>query len=169
MIAPPPFGFILVTSDPATSGPRLHAWTLTQTRMEAARWPIYASTRYKKALSVGARLAFYVAGTGPLCGHIVGTATVLRVRIWRAGRSIDPADFQTAPPEVVLELQDVVCLPTPVSFKDRLPALGIGTADPSRWGSLLQGGCRALDEHDWRALLCGSSGQAEIGNLSSRA
>jgi predicted RNA-binding protein len=151
-----PFGFLLVTADPAlVSGRTGSAWDLVRARLEARLWPIYRSTRSRAAIqNPGARLAFYVGGQSENAGLVAATALVQKVvPAGRSPRLVDPQIYLTDIPFLVLALRDVLLIDRPVKFRDVLPKLSMKAPTRGSWGILLQGGARALNEEDWRLLV----------------
>lgn len=151
-----PYGFLLVTADPAMeSGNRGSAWELVRARLASRLWPIYRNTRSRALLQTpGSRLAFYVSGQGEKGGTVVATAVVERVLPQtRSPRVVDPSQYLTNVPYLVLELTEVAMIPKPVAFRDALPLLSVKAPARGSWGILLQGGARALNETDWKALV----------------
>lgn len=155
-MADTPYGFLLVTADPTLeSGRKGSAWDLVRARLDARLWPMYKNTRSREAIQTpGARLAFYVGGVGEKAGSIVATAAVERVLPpARLPRVVDPRQFLTDIPSLVLALRDVMIIANPVRFRDVLPLLTVKKPERGSWGILLQGGARALNEADWRTLV----------------
>lgn len=150
-----PFGFILVTNDPEkAAGGRGSAQELLLARLEKGSWPLYARTRCRGQIDIGSRLAFYVGGGGNLAGHIVATARAANKRTTgRRDELIDPVEFVTSHPDIVLELEQVEMLSQPVFFRDLLPSLSFCPSNMSKWGIVLMGGARAVSEEDWRILI----------------
>lgn len=151
-----PYGFLLVTADPALESGRLgSAWDLVRVRLEARLWPIYKNTRSRAAIQApGARLAFYVGGQHEKAGTVIATAVVDHVMpATRSPRVVDPRQYLTNVPHLVLVLKDVTMIAAPIRFRDVLPQLTVKAPARGSWGILLQGGARALNEADWWTLV----------------
>lgn len=157
----PPFGFVLVTSDPMTQGEkRGAAFALVQARLSRKAWPLYERTRHRSSMGRGARLAFYVAGCREWAGHLVATGKVAGIRGFRYGQpSIDPEQFITDFPASVLELEDVEITQSPINLRERIGELTICPKNRKNWGSVLQGGVAALGRDDWDRLFEGRGGR----------
>lgn len=102
----------------------------------------------------GAHLALYVGGTRKLSGHIVATARIGAVApASRQISHIDPLKYlQLEPAAVVLTLTRATYLEQPIMFRDRLPSLSFCPKNMSKWGIVLHGGAKQLNEEDWDAL-----------------
>lgn len=158
MVPEEPIGaFLLVVSDPLMRTGHGSGWDLASARLSDRRWPLYQHTRHRKAFLPGANIAIYVGGSKTKSGHIVAFAKVLRVRTWRSNSPIDPSQFMTDVPDVVLDLENVEILEVPISFREVLPSLSFAPAPGTNFGTLLQGGCRQLRSDDWLLLRAAAS------------
>lgn len=136
--------YLLVATDPTKrNGAAEKAQELVAYRLAAGLWPLYERTPNRKAIGVGADLAFYVGGSGSAGGCVVATARVLEKRTNRAGRKIDPPGLGTEPPDQILVIHDIRWLTPPMRLKQTMLELGLGVEN---LGNMLQGGCRALTE-----------------------
>jgi hypothetical protein len=149
------YGFVLDTTKPHMRGGDLGtAYELVKTRLERKEWPLFERTRSREKLRAGARVAFYVAGKREMSGKIVAKAVIESARLFRPGAEpTDPTRFVTDRPHTVLKIRDLKVLDPPVDFREAMPRLTIRPANPSNWGSVLQGGVRSLNEADWKVLL----------------
>lgn len=155
-----PFGFLLVTIDPTVVGSvgseaeeMGAAYDLLLARLDRKRWPIFERTRNRTRFFERAPVAFYVGGTRVHHGEIVAVARIAALRPHRpGGPHVDPENYLTDPPDLILDLQDLRFLATPVTLRDALQRLRGGDLS-KHWGVYLMGGCRALSQKEWRVLV----------------
>lgn len=131
-------------------GVRLSAMASANALLSARMWPLWSSTRNRKSISGGDRLAVYLSGDGG--SRVVATARVSDVGQWthQVARSY-PLDLDGVP-FVVLHLDQVGLLARPVAVKDRLKQLSFVNGASPKWGVAFMGGARAVNAADFAAL-----------------
>lgn len=121
------------------------------TRLLSARlWPLWQGTRNRSAIRAGDRIAVYLAGQGG--STVVATARVASLGPWTPEISrnypLDPDGTAV----VVMHLDQVTMLPTPIAVRDRLQALSFINHRTPKWGVAFMGGTRAVSAGDFAVL-----------------
>lgn len=148
--APTEDHFLMVSSDSEDIyDRRISAFAITAYRLGKGLWPIYNGTRYRKHLSSGARLLFYIGGSREYSGLVVARANI--VEVINKTMLVDHEDFLTAPAFQVLRLVDVDMLEPKIKLKSLIAQLTFINPGP-KWGAALMGGVRKVTKDDYNYL-----------------
>lgn len=148
----PHHGFLLITVDPPpVNGVRTSAWSLVRHRLERGRWPLFVSTRNRRVIDAGSRLAFYVAGGRENSGRVMAISEVSRKLSY--GGVTDPPQLFLPAPDQVLVLQRTEFLQPAPRLRDVVERLSFRPERIEAWGVVLIGGCRALSLADWNLVV----------------
>jgi hypothetical protein len=145
--------FILVANglDGLESG-RVNGFEVTQRRLRAKLWPLYANTPHRKELKPGDRLIVYVAGAGMLAQHFVATADAGLISSPIRYRA-DGADTAGTPPAAVLNLVNPQLLSLPIAIRPILRRLSFVPKRSRKWGSVMHRGCKKISARDFRIIM----------------
>jgi predicted RNA-binding protein len=152
--------FLFNTSDPEvfsedaqTQTKKGSAYELILSRLQNNYWPLYSRTCYRRHITPGTNLAFYVGGAKEYRKHIIARSSVAAV--FPADRNsifVDSDKFLTDVPAQIVELGTVCYLKDPVNFREILPELSICPKNIKYWGVIMQGGVTEIPERDWQLL-----------------
>ena len=141
--------FLLITTSYFDEdGRNKSAKVIFQERISKNRWAIYSNTRNKKRLKVNDNIIFYVSDqkTG---GEIVASAQISEIiRPLRNERF----DTEQDTVEFFLSFKAINFFETPIFFKDLLPKMSFCPTNKSKWGVVLMGGVRQLNDRDYAIL-----------------
>ena len=141
--------FLLITTSYFDEdGRNKSAKEIFQERISKNRWAIYSNTRNKKRLKVNDNIIFYVSDrkTG---GEIVASAQASEIiRPLRNERF----DTEQDTVEVFLSFKAINFFETRIFFKDLLPKMSFCPTNKSKWGVVLMGGVRQLNDRDYAIL-----------------
>jgi hypothetical protein len=144
--------FVLIASDSEnTEGEIVSGYTVAMRRLKTRGWAVYRRTQNRRRLKVGDKLLIYAAGAQTGGGTFVASATVGRLSAPK-NSLIGKVEFMNDIPEYIMEFADIHLFVKPVeirSLRDRLAFV----PKHSRWGSVLQGGCKKIGESDFDIIL----------------
>ena len=144
---------LVVTAAQRWDGGVVSGFDVAQRRLRDREWPLYKNTRNRSVVTSGDRLMFYVAGTGVNRMCVVATATVVKIEKILTPSSYHERKELCVPfADLLIRLDQVVILPSPVSFRARLSGLDCRPTNMGKWGAILQGGCRRLTDRDFTIL-----------------
>jgi hypothetical protein len=145
--------FLMVTADPyLNSGSKGQAHELVRRRLAEKYWPLYANTRNRKTISVNDELAFYVGGVGKYKGCIIARATVDSIKTSNSGHTIEHDDYLSEPADKLILLTDVREI-EPIDFRSIVRTLSLAPkSNVKKWGVILMGGSRKVNEKDWKKI-----------------
>lgn len=132
-------------------GRRVSAEAAAKRLLDFGRWPLWQGTRNRRAITAGARLAIYLAGS---C-EVIAMGAVARVDLWNAEHRRTYPLLLDGAPAAVLVMEDLHLFSTPVPVKERLQRLSFISAGSKKWGVAFMGGTRAVNAEDF-AVLTGS-------------
>lgn len=141
--------FVLIKRDgPDRNGKELSALASAQLLLDAKSWPIWDTMRNRKLLAAGDRLAIYLAGTS----EVFATATISKIDKWNSVHANRYPLTLDGTPVAAMILDKVQTLQHPVKVREHLQALSFINQDTRKWGVAFMGGCRAVNDADFRIL-----------------
>lgn len=145
----PAKNYILIKREgPDRNGRDLTAMASAKLLLDARSWPIWDSTRNRSAIATGDNLAIYLTGSS----EIIATATVSKIDRWNAVYANRYPLTLDGTPLAVIVLGEVQFLNEPVKVRDRLEMLSFINPKGRKWGVAFMGGCRAVNDEDFRIL-----------------
>jgi len=122
-------------------------------RLNIGKWPLYEGTRNRRLIQPGDKCLFYLAGRKKDSQHVIASGEVSSIDNWSHSKgSIDDQDLLSDYPEQVINVVNVKFI-TPISIKTNLDKLSfIKPVNHYSWGGALQGGCKKLEESDYKIL-----------------
>tara|TARA_Y100000768_G_scaffold389030_1_gene390890 strand:- start:12952 stop:13422 length:471 start_codon:yes stop_codon:yes gene_type:complete len=148
--------FILVTKDGESfDGCKVSALDVIKRRIERNSWPIYEKTRGRKLFTKGSKIAFYIGGMSKASGKIIATAKIENI-VLNSSYSMTDDYLIEEPAYLFLNFSNVQWLEVPIKVKEKISKLSFCPQNMSKWGVVLMGGCRTLDNKDWFSLFSNS-------------
>ncbi len=146
--------FIFSTSDSEDyKGLRIHADRIAESRLQKYLWPLYANTRNRQRIGAGDKVLIYIGGEGKLRQHIIAIGEVEDCApVTTTLRSVDSEDVLTAAAEYIVTFSRIERLAPPINFKSLLPQLKMCPKNLSKWGVILMGGTRQIEETDYKMI-----------------
>lgn len=146
--------FILVTRDgESSSGSTISAEVIIKKRLDENSWPIYENTRGRKSFEKGSKVAFYIGGSSLSAGNIIATAIIEKIHK-PSNISLITSDDELIeePPYINLCFEKIQYLKKPINFRSKLELLSFCPKNLQKWGVVLIGGCRQLNDTDWNRI-----------------
>lgn len=115
-------------------------------------WPLWNRTKCREMVRAGDELLVYLAGDDPGSQSIVARAEIAEIVPW-AKKFADtyPLDVDGMP-EKVLMLKKIKMLDRPTIVKSLLDTLSFVPANKNRWGVVMMGGMRHINQQDFLLL-----------------
>lgn len=143
--------FLLTCTDgDCADGRTTAAYSTAMQRLSRSSWPLYARTKNRRHLILGARCLVYVGGKLFASQSIVATCAVGSVEATPYG-SEDPETMREPAP-FTLNFSEVHLYLTPVPLRPLLPQLTFAPKNLRKWGGVLQGGCIRIAMEDYRLV-----------------
>ena len=153
--------FILICTDTErVDGDFFPAIEVAMARMRKHAWPLYEHTKNRRRLGAGDNCIVYLAGDSAARQTVIATAEVLAIRPCTAHeRALDDTSLLVDPPAHLVLLGAVREFARPIPIAGLLTRLSFVPSNLAKWGSVMQGGCRRIPQHDFDLLT--SAGRAE--------
>ncbi len=134
-------------------GLKVSASKVFDQRINENRWAIYESTRNKKQISENDKIVFYVSNLKS-GGHLVGTATISKLqkplRNQRFYSEHGIVDYYVL-------FKDIEMFEKTINFKNILENLSFCPLNKQKWGVVLMGGVRQLNDDDYNYIVAASA------------
>lgn len=143
-----PYFLLIKQASPDANGVMLSAWRSAERLLTVGLWPLWQHTRNRKAITAGAKVAIYLAGTS----EVVATASVASKEHWTAAHRRAYPLMLDGTPDSVLILDTVATFERAISVPGRIDKLSFLRPGAIKWGVAFMGGTRSLSKEDFDVL-----------------
>ena len=135
----------MTTSQHNEHGVKVSASSVFRSRLEKNVWAIYENTRNKKLISENDNVVFYVSdhkAGGQLCGIAVVDERRKPLRNERFHSEHGAVEY-------FISFKDVTVFDATIKFRDIITELSFCPKNLAKWGVILMGGVRRLNDEDF--------------------